>query len=37
MKDLAFFTALMGFALAAIGAPAWGWFLLVALLFGVFG
>lgn len=34
MKDLAFFTMLVSFVLAALGAPAWGWFLLAALLFG---
>lgn len=34
---MAFFIALMGFALAAMGASGWGWFLLVAFLFGVFG
>jgi hypothetical protein len=36
MKDVAFFTALMAFALAALGAPAWRWFLFAAILFGVF-
>ena len=35
VKDIAFFSVLMAFALAALGAPAWGWFLLVALIFGV--
>lgn len=36
MKDLAFFTMVVSFVLAALGAPAWGWFLLAALLFGAF-
>lgn len=35
MKDLAFFTMLMGFMLAALGSGAWGWFLWAALVFGV--
>ena len=35
MKDIAFFTMLMAFVLAALGSGAWGWFLVAALLFGV--
>ena len=34
MKDVAFFTMLCGFALAALGASGWGWFLLAAVIFG---
>lgn len=37
MKDAAFFIALLAFALAGLGVSGWGWFLFVALLFGVFG
>jgi hypothetical protein len=37
MKDVAFFTMLMGFVLAAVGAPGWGWFLFVAFVLGVLG
>ena len=36
MKDLAFFTMLVSFCLAALGTPAWGWFLFAAIVFGVF-
>jgi hypothetical protein len=35
MKDVAFVTALMAFGLAGLGVPGWGWFLFVALVFGM--
>jgi hypothetical protein len=35
VKDIAFFTMLMGFVLAAIGSSSWVWFLFAALIFGV--
>lgn len=36
MKEIAFFTMLCGFVLAALGNDAWGWFLVAAVVIGVF-